>query len=106
MVLVILVANFFAGAFLCNAVPHFVSGVTGRAFPTPFAKPPGVGLSSPVVNLVWGFANLVVGALLLSYWPVGWRIGPSLGLFLLGVLVRGVFLATHFGRVLRAGERP
>jgi hypothetical protein len=33
------VACFFAGAFLANAVPHFVKGVTGEAFPTPFAKP-------------------------------------------------------------------
>ena len=102
MILAILVANFFAGAFLCNGVPHFVRGVTGHAFPTPFAKPPGVGLSPPVVNLVWGFANLFVGALLLSYWPVGWRIGPSFLLFFAGVLVMGLFLAIHFGRVMRA----
>jgi len=35
------VAYFFAGAFLVNAVPHFVNGVSGRSFPTPFASPPG-----------------------------------------------------------------
>ena len=29
------VAYFFGGAFLVNAIPHFVSGVTGHAFPTP-----------------------------------------------------------------------
>jgi hypothetical protein len=32
------IACFFAGAFLANAVPHFVKGVTGEPFPTPFAK--------------------------------------------------------------------
>jgi hypothetical protein len=30
----------FALAFSANFVPHFVSGVLGRTFPTPFASPP------------------------------------------------------------------
>ena len=55
---------FFGGAFLANAVPHFVSGVMGRAFQSPFAKPPGKGLSSATVNLVWSFANLAIAYLL------------------------------------------
>jgi len=38
------VAYFFGGAFLVNAIPHFVSGVTGHPFPSPFASPPGQGL--------------------------------------------------------------
>jgi hypothetical protein len=58
-------ARFFAGAFLANAVPHFVSGVQGRAFPTPFASPPGKGESSSAINVIWGTANAVVGYLLL-----------------------------------------
>ena len=37
------VAYFFGGAFLTNAIPHFVSGVTGHAFQSPFASPPGAG---------------------------------------------------------------
>lgn len=52
------VACFFAGAFLANATPHFIYGVCGDAFPTPFAKPPGKGLSSPTVNVVWALVNL------------------------------------------------
>ena len=32
------VAYFFGGAFLVNAIPHFVIGVSGRSFPTPFAS--------------------------------------------------------------------
>ena len=51
-------AYFFAGAFLTNAIPHFVSGVMGRAFQTPFAKPPGKGLSSSTVNVLWGFLHI------------------------------------------------
>ena len=31
-----LVAWFLGGAFLANAVPHFVMGTIGRPFPTPF----------------------------------------------------------------------
>jgi hypothetical protein len=45
-------ARFFAGAFLANAVPHFVSGMQGRPFPSPFASPPGKGDSSPTVNVI------------------------------------------------------
>jgi len=59
------VARFFAGAFLANAIPHFVSGVQGRRFPSPFASPPGKGESSSTVNVVWGTANAVVGYFLL-----------------------------------------
>ena len=60
-------AYFFAGAFLANAVPHFVSGMCGRTFPTPFAKPPGRGFSSPVVNVLWGSFNAVVGYFLVFH---------------------------------------
>ncbi|MCC7534957.1 MAG: hypothetical protein IT379_02020 [Deltaproteobacteria bacterium] len=59
------VTNFFGGAFLANFVPHFVAGVSGRSFPSPFAKPPFRGLSSPAVNVVWGLFNLSVAYALL-----------------------------------------
>jgi len=58
-------AYLFGGAFLANAVPHFFSGVMGRPFQSPFAKPPGRGLSSSTVNVLWGFANFFVAYLLL-----------------------------------------
>jgi len=61
------IAYFFGGAFLTNAIPHFVSGTTGHAFQTPFASPPGQGLSSAIVNVLWGFFNLVVGYLLVGH---------------------------------------
>jgi len=59
-------AYFFAGAFLANFVPHFVSGVLGRALQSPFASPPFRGLSSPRVNVLWGLFNLAVAYALLS----------------------------------------
>jgi hypothetical protein len=61
------IAYFFAGAFLVNAVPHFVNGVSGRPFPTPFASPPGRGLSSPTVNVLWGTLNLGIGYVLVCH---------------------------------------
>lgn len=57
-------ASFFAGVFLANVVPHFIYGISGDRFPTPFANPPGKGLSSPTVNVVWALFNLVVGYIL------------------------------------------
>jgi hypothetical protein len=63
-------ACFFAGVFLTNVVPHFVYGVCGDRFPTPFANPPGKGLSSPTVNVVWALLNLLVGYLLFRFGKV------------------------------------
>ncbi len=57
--------EFLGGAFLANGVPHFVQGISGAPFQSPFAKPPGVGESSAISNVLWGFGNLVAGLLLL-----------------------------------------
>ena len=54
-----------AGAFFANFVPHFVSGVLGRTFPTPFASPPFRGHSSSHVNVLYGLSNLAVAYVLL-----------------------------------------
>ncbi len=63
-------AHFFAGAFLANGVPHFVQGICGNKFQTPFAKPRGVGESSALVNVIWGWFNFIVGgALLRIFFP-------------------------------------
>ena len=59
------ISYFFGGAFLANALPHFISGLTGHPFQSPFASPPGQGLSTALVNVLWGFLNLVIGYLLL-----------------------------------------
>lgn len=91
-------AYFFGGAFLVNAIPHFVSGVSGRSFPTPFASPPGKGLSSPVVNVLWGTANAVAGYFLVSH--VGEfhiRSIPDVLVSGAGGLLMALMLAHHFG---------
>ena len=61
--------QFVAGLLVANGVPHFsVQGISGRRFPSPFASPPGVGKSSPVVNVLWGFGNLAVGFATLGFY--------------------------------------
>jgi len=55
------VAVFFAGAILCNCIPHLTAGLQGVPFPTPFARPRGVGTSSPFANFLWGAFNLGAG---------------------------------------------
>jgi hypothetical protein len=87
---------FFAGAFLANAVPHFVQGICGNRFPTPFAKPPGKGLSSPSLNVVWGLLNLVVGYMLFGAGDV-WNGGYLARiLFFLGVVAMSIMLSVGF----------
>ena len=71
------VAAFLAGAFLCNCVPHLTCGLRGEIFPTPFAKPRGKGPSSPLVNFLWGFFNLLVGLFLLSRHSVAVDLSPG-----------------------------
>jgi hypothetical protein len=93
--------EFLSGMFLANGVPHFVHGVSGAPFQSPFAKPPGVGESSALSNVLWGFGNLVVGLVLLHFfWPWGASGWVALGA---GALAISIQLALHFGKV-RAGK--
>jgi len=94
------VSYFFGGLFLANAIPHLGNGVSGHPFQSPFASPPGEGLSSAMVNVGWGFFNLVVGYLLIC------RVGSfdlrrsrpviTLGA---GALLMSLMLARTFGRL-------
>ena len=89
-------AAFFAGAFLANAVPHFVYGVCGDPFPTPFAKPPGKGLSSPTVNVLWALLNLAIGYLLLRAGQVSPDRPAPLLIFFAGVAAMSLMLSKGF----------
>ena len=101
-----LLSYFFGGAFLMNAVPHLASGAMGRRFPSPFAKPPGKGMSSALVNMLWGLGNLVVAYLLLC------QIGRfdlrdllQVAVLALGMLLLGLVHDLHFG-ALNGGDGP
>jgi hypothetical protein len=100
------VSYFFGGAFLTNAIPHLVSGLTGRPFQSPFAKPPGQGLSSSTVNVLWGFFNLAVSYVLIC--RVGLfeaRSTKHIAVLGLGVLLTSVMSARGFGR-FHGGNSP
>ena len=90
------IASFFSGIFLTNAVPHFVQGVSGNKFPSPFAKPPGKGLSSPLVNTLWALFNVIVGYLL--FWAGNVNSGNlwSLVVFFVGVAVISIISSVNF----------
>jgi len=90
------IASFFAGTFLANAVPHFVQGVSGNKFPSPFSKPPGRGLSSPTVNVIWALFNMLVGYILLKISRVNSDNLPSLSIFFIGVVAISIMSSVNF----------
>ncbi len=90
------IACFFAAAFLANFVPHFVKGVCGDPFPTPFAKPPGKGLSSPLVNMLWALLNLAVGFLLLRLSRMTCENNLALIIFFLGIAAISIPAGINF----------
>ena len=94
-----LLAYFFGGAFLANTIPHLVSGISGSPFQSPFAKPPGEGLSSSTINVLWGAFNLVVAYLLIV--RVGhFDLRKNAHVIILGLaaLLMALMLAHGFGR--------
>ncbi len=101
-----LLSWFWGGAFLANAVPHLMSGMAGKSFQTPFAKPPGEGLSTSTVNVLWGAFNLVLSYVLLCrvghpIWSSGFdALAPAAG-----ALAIALFSARHFGR-FHGGNSP
>jgi hypothetical protein len=91
-------AYFFGGAFLANTIPHLDNGISGHAFQSPFASPPGVGLSSALVNVLWGLFNLAVAYLLVC--RVGsFNLRNTRHVLVLGagILIMSVMLAHTFG---------
>jgi hypothetical protein len=101
-----LISYLFGGFFLCNAIPHFVSGVMGRPFQSPFANPPGEGLSSSTVNVVWGFFNLAVAYVLICrVGDFNLRSTAHVAALGLGFLLMGLVGARLFGR-FHGGNSP
>jgi len=78
----------------------------GRAFQSPFAKPPGEGLSSATVNVLWGALNMAIGYVLI------FRVGDfdprddadilAAGL---GAILVALLTARRFGR-FNGGNKP
>jgi hypothetical protein len=92
-------AYFFGGIFLANSLPHLGNGISGHAFQSPFASPPGVGLSSATVNVAWGLFNLVIAYLLVC--RVGsFNLRKTAHVLILGAgfLAMSLLCARAFGR--------
>ena len=90
------VACFFAGLFVANMVPHFIHGVSGDTFPTPFANPPGKGPSSPAVNVFWGLFNLAVGYILMRVGKVSNQKLMTVIVFFIGIILMSWMLSVAF----------
>jgi hypothetical protein len=100
-------AYFLAGAFSANFVPHFVSGVLGRTFPTPFASPPFRGLSSSRVNVLYGLCNLAVAyTLLLQVGDFEPRSTLHAGAFGFGLAAWSLLITGSLARLQKAGLIP
>jgi hypothetical protein len=92
------IACFFAAVLLANVVPHFVYGISGDRFPTPFAHPPGKGLSSPTVNVVWALFNLVVGYMLFRVGKVSNGNTSAIIVFFAGIVAISIMLSVRFAK--------
>ena len=82
------VYSFLAGVIGANGVPHFVKGISGEKFQTPFGKS-----SSALVNVVWGWLNFVVAGLLLYFGNVHQHLLRAFSLVVIGALVIALVLA-------------
>ena len=90
------IAGFFAGVFLTNVVPHFVNGISGNAFPTPFSDPPGKGLSSPLTNVLWALFNLLAGYLLFRVSKINSKSKLGLFIFFVGMALISIMCSITF----------
>ena len=79
--------------FAANGVPHFIKGVMGQKHQTPFGN-----ASSAVVNVGWGWINLVVAAILLHFGHVRAHEYRAFVLFAVGALLMSLFSANIWSK--------
>ncbi len=83
-----LIFAFLAAMFLFNAIPHLVQGICGIKHMTPFSV-----LSSPAVNVIWAWLNLLAGGWLLKLSQPGSWTARTWGLFCAGGFIISIYLA-------------
>lgn len=93
---------FSAGFAFWNSIPHLVKGITGETHMTPFKR-----VSSPSLNIIWSFVNLVLSFYLLGLASgKGGFVGPwdagimnvNLWAFTVGGFIMSLSAAWLFGR--------
>jgi hypothetical protein len=85
--------SFLSGLFAANGIPHFINGGLGQKHQTPFSKS-----SSAIVNVCWGWFNLVVAAFALHFahmWAHEYR---AIAFFAVGALVITLFNASIWSK--------
>jgi hypothetical protein len=95
------IACLLGGAFSANGIPHFVQGISGNSFPTPFSKPRGIGLSPAFTNVIWGLFNFAIAWWLLNgkiIDPITTSFRISLDLFLFGFFLMSILLSIRFAK--------
>src|ERR1044072_3246552 len=96
------IVAFLVGVFGTNVLPHFIKGITGSYFPTPFANPPGKGLSPPILNVTWACINLLLASSIFYFAKIGQRKKTIWIGILIGSLCMAFYLANYFGRLLNS----
>ena len=94
-----LLLGLLIGALLVNGIPHFVQGVSGKQFPTPFSGGSGT-LDGAVRNVAWGGLNFLIAGLLL------WACAASVALPLFWIVVAIAGFAMALGSAYMFSQPP
>ena len=89
-----LIRAFLSGFFMFYGLPHLVKGITGQTHMTPFKR-----VSSPLLNVVWSFVNILLGILVLgsgARWPLAHLTGANFWAFIAGCFVLSLVAAKLF----------
>ena len=87
---------FLSGVLFANGIPHFVNGISGNQFPSPFSDPAFFGPSSALINILWGLFNFILGYIVF----VKPKSTLSRLVFLLGFIISSIALSIHFSNKL------
>ena len=87
------ISLFLAGLFLANGIPHFVNGISGRAFHNPTLHRFFPAVPSPLFNVIWGLLNFGLVMLFLSV-----PIDPERAFLALGFAFAAIGLSIFFNR--------
>jgi hypothetical protein len=89
------VYSFLSAVLFVNALAHFTHGISGEPFPGPYQFVVGPGLWNNLINVLWGFVNVVLGyGHFVRTEPLSSRANTIA--FFCGVLAMGVFLSIVF----------
>ena len=92
-----------AALFFANSVPHVLAGPLILNLPTPFSGGPGT-LSSPMINLLWGFSNVGIGWVLCTRIRRWLAVTAVRGTMVVAAVLFAVFLTWAIGSLPLPGR--